>query len=223
MGLGVPAGTTTPCMNAASRPDTPASAKVGTSGSRDDRFPLVTASARNLPAVTCGTAVADDDIDFEVFLDDPHHVVAGSKSPWARRNTLSLAELIDEPWVFPEGQVVRGIIAEAFRAHGLAMPRERVTSGTLHMQHHLLATGHFLTVTASSVLRYNAKEWSLKALPVDLRVKPRPHAIVTLKNRILSPVVKLFIDELKTVARAQPQLTTATRANSSTDKRRSGR
>jgi len=167
-------------------------------------------------------AVADDDIDFEVFLDDPHHVVAGSKSPWARRNTLSLAELIDEPWVFPEGQVVRGIIAEAFRAHGLAMPRERVTSGTLHMQHHLLATGRFLTVTASSVLRYNAKEWSLKALPVDLRVKPRPHAIVTLKNRTVSPVVKLFIDELKTVAGAQPQLTTATRANSSTDKRRSG-
>ena len=76
-----------------------------------------------------------------------------------------------EAWVFPKGQVVRGIIAEAFRAHGLSMPGEHVATDTLHLRNHLLATGRFLTILAGSVLTYNAEQWSLKALPVDLRIK----------------------------------------------------
>ena len=144
--------------------------------------------------------IIDDDINVEVFLDDPHFVVAGLRSPWARRRNVNLAELVGEAWVFPKGQVVRGIIAEAFRAHGLSMPSEHVTTDTLHIRNHLLATGRFLTILAGSVLRYNAEQWSLKALPVDLRIKPRPHAIVTLKNRTLSPIAELFIRELKAMA-----------------------
>jgi hypothetical protein len=38
----------------------------------------------------------------------------------------------------------------------------------------------------------------LKGLPVDLPAQPWPVAIVTLKNRTLSPVVQLFIDHLRT-------------------------
>jgi DNA-binding transcriptional LysR family regulator len=142
----------------------------------------------------------DDDINIEVFLDDPHFVAAGASNPWARRRNVNLAELVNEPWVFPKGQVVRGIIDGAFRAHGLSMPGEHVTTDTLHVRNHLLATGRFLTIIAGSVLSYNAKQWSLKALPIDLRSKPRPHAIVTLKNRTLNPVAELFIRELKAMA-----------------------
>jgi DNA-binding transcriptional LysR family regulator len=142
----------------------------------------------------------DDDINLDTFLDDPHFVVAGTKNPCVRRRKLSLADLVNEPWVIPRGQVVRGIIASAFRAHGLPFPQERVTSGTLYIQQHLLATGRFLTITAKSFLHYNAQQWSLVALPINLRIKFRPHAIVTLKNRTLSPVVQVFIDELKAVA-----------------------
>jgi DNA-binding transcriptional LysR family regulator len=111
-----------------------------------------------------------------------------------------LAELVNEAWVFPKGQVVRGIIADAFHAQSLAMPNEHVTTDTVHIRNHLLATGRFLTIIAGSVLRYNAQQWSLKALPIDLRAKPRPHAIVTLKNRTLNPVAELFIRELKTAS-----------------------
>ena len=66
---------------------------------------------------------------------------------------------------------------------------------------HLLATGRFLTVLPDSVLKYNAKQWSLKALPIDLGVKPRAVAIVTLKNRTVSPVVQLFVEHLRAVAK----------------------
>jgi hypothetical protein len=34
-----------------------------------------------------------------------------------------------------------------------------------------------------------------------LRIKPRPIAIVTLKNRTVSPVVQLFIEHVRAVAK----------------------
>ena len=144
--------------------------------------------------------LVDDDINIDVFFDDPHFVAAGAGNPWATRRNVRLSDLMNEAWVFPKGQVVRGIIEDAFRAHGLSMPSEHVTTDTVHIRNYLLATGRFLTFIAGSVLTYNAKQWSLKALPINLRSKPRPHAIVTLKNRTLNPVAELFIRELKAVA-----------------------
>ena len=146
-------------------------------------------------------AFVEDDLDIEILFDDPHFVVAGTRSRWARRRKIALAELVNEPWMFPGNQVPRAQITEAFKAHGLKVPQETVSAASILLRKHLLATGRFLTVLPDSVLRYNAKQWSLKALPVDLGVKPRPVAIVTLKNRTLSPVVQLFVEQVRAVAK----------------------
>jgi DNA-binding transcriptional LysR family regulator len=143
---------------------------------------------------------AEGDFDVEFLFDDPHRVVAGARSPWARRRKITLAELVNEPWIFASNQVIRELITEAFKARGLEVPQERVSASSILLRNHLLATGRFLTVLPDSVLRYNAKQWSLKALPIDLGVKPRSVAIITLKNRTVSPVVQLFIEHVRTVA-----------------------
>jgi DNA-binding transcriptional LysR family regulator len=143
----------------------------------------------------------EDDLDIEILFDDPNRVVVGTRSRWARRRKITLAELVNEPWILPPNQVVSALITEAFKAHGLEVPQERVNAGSILLRNHLLATGRFLTVLPDSVLRYNAKQWSLKALPVDLGVKPRAVAIVTLKNRTVSPVVQLFVEHLRAVAK----------------------
>jgi DNA-binding transcriptional LysR family regulator len=143
----------------------------------------------------------DDDLDVEILFDDPYRVVAGARSRWAGRRKVALAELVDEPWILSPNQVISALIAEAFKAHGLEVPQEKVSAGSIVLRNHLLATGRFLSVLPNSVLRHNAKQWSLKALPIDLRVKPRPIAIVTLKNRTVSPVVQLFAEQLRAVAK----------------------
>src|SRR5215470_1732337 len=56
MSFGVPAGTRTPTQLSPSISPWPASVMVGTSGRLGERVLLVTASARNLPALICGTA-----------------------------------------------------------------------------------------------------------------------------------------------------------------------
>ena len=76
-----------------------------------------------------------------------------------------------------------------------------MSAGSILLRNHFLSTGRFLDVLPDSVLRYNAKQWSLKALPVDLGVEPRSIAIVTLKNRSVSPVVQLFVEHLRAIAK----------------------
>ncbi len=143
------------------------------------------------------------DLDVEILFDDPSRVVVGMLSPWARRRKVSLAELADEIWTFTSDQVIRNLITEAFQSHGLNSPQERVSASSMLLRNQLLATGRYLTVLPESVLRRNAKQWSLKALPVDLGMKPMSVAIITLKNRTVSPVVQLFIEQVRAVAKTE--------------------
>jgi len=137
----------------------------------------------------------DDDIDAEVLFEDRRFVVAGVRSRWAGRRKLALAELAHEPWILdPPTAAAIPLITAAFRAHGLELPRRNVTTFSLHVRSYLLATGRFLAIMPDSTLRFSGKRWSIKVLPIDLGVPPQRVAIFTLKNRTLSPAVKLFIE-----------------------------
>lgn len=147
--------------------------------------------------------VIDDEIDVEILCEDEFFVVAGAGTAWARRRKLTLAQLMNEPWIlFPSSSLSGKYIEAGFQAHGLELPKRQLTSFSMQLRFHLLADGRFLTVLHHSVLRFNAKRWSLKALPIDLLVRPMPIAIFSLKNRTLSPVVRLFVDHAREIARS---------------------
>jgi DNA-binding transcriptional LysR family regulator len=147
--------------------------------------------------------VSDDELDAEILFEDHHFVVAGSLSQWARRRKVMLAELVNERWIhMPLDTVIGSLIAEAFSTEGLEMPRECVTTFSMQIRSHLLATGRFLTIMPSSMLRFNREAWHLKALPTKLRIRPRFVAAVTLKGRTLSPQTQLFMGQLRLVTKA---------------------
>jgi len=147
-------------------------------------------------------AFADDEIDVDNLFNDRLLVVASRESRWARRRTISPAELVNEPWILaPPSNLVRELFIEAFRAHRLEAPRAKVTSNSMNVRMHLLASGRFLTFIAESLLHQNAKRWSLKALPVDLGTQQLTVAVATLRNRTLSPTARLFLDHIKIATR----------------------
>jgi DNA-binding transcriptional LysR family regulator len=148
----------------------------------------------------------EDDIEIEHVFDEPNYVVAGLSNPLASRRKIDLTDLVDEAWIFPQNPVIVEMIRKAFEARGLEPPVERVSAGSISLRNYLLATGRFLTVFPNSILHYNAKRWSLKALPIDLRIKPPSIAILTLKHRTLSPVVNLFIEHLREAAKPMKAL-----------------
>ena len=92
------------------------------------------------------------------------------------------------------------LLDSAFQAENLTTPRANVTCFSMHVRMHLLATGRFLTIVPESMLRYNEQRWSIARLPIKLRIAPRRGAIVTLKGRTLSPLVKNIITHVRTVA-----------------------
>jgi len=142
-----------------------------------------------------------NDLNMEVLFDDPVVVVAGVHSPWARRRKIDLAELVDAPWILsPPGTWLYKHVVQAFAAKGLEMPKPRLVSYAMDLRVKLPVRGQFITGVASSVLR-GSDGRALKKLPVDLPVWPWRVAILTLKNRTLSPVVERFIECAREVAK----------------------
>jgi DNA-binding transcriptional LysR family regulator len=135
----------------------------------------------------------------DILFEDHLVVVAGANSRWARKRKVKLADLIDERWHLPPGPA-GSHAAEAFRAYGLPLPRLAVTSNSTHLRNLLLATGRYLSVAPASELKMSARRLSLKILPIDLGVTRRPIGIITLKNRLLSPVAQLFLNEAHALA-----------------------
>jgi hypothetical protein len=68
------------------------------------------------------------------------------------------------------------------------------------MQLGLLVLGHYLTITARSWLHSNARLLSLKVLPVPFDHSPSSVAILTLRNRTLTPLAEIFISHAKEAA-----------------------
>jgi DNA-binding transcriptional LysR family regulator len=148
------------------------------------------------------THALEPDMDVEVLFDDQVFVVAGQASKWLGRRKLTLAELVDEHWLLaPIDNDPGSPVFEIFHALGLAVPRARVLSYSLNVRTSLLATGRFLAIIPASALRFGAAPSVLKVLPCALPPSVQPVAVTTLKNRMLSPTAKLFIESAREVAR----------------------
>jgi DNA-binding transcriptional LysR family regulator len=149
-----------------------------------------------------GGPLADEQFGYETLYDDSYVVLAGAQNPWARRRRIKLAELVNEPWALPTPDGVLGLVAiEAFRACGLDFPRATVVADFAEARMSLLTTGRFLTISPASTLKFPSRRPELKVLPVELSMAPMPVGIVTVRNRTLSPVAKLFIECAREVAK----------------------
>ena len=141
-----------------------------------------------------GSAV-DERLSFELLFEDSYVVAAAAQSPWVRRRRITLAALVDEPWMLPP------IGIDAFHGKGLDCPRKTVFTNSPEAGLSLLATGRFLAILSTSVLKDFANRAEIKILPVEVPIAPVPTGLVTLKNRTLSAVARLCIEQAREVAK----------------------
>src|SRR5262245_59518214 len=153
-------------------------------------------------AMARGFDFEDADIHEEALFEDPLVVYAASDSPWARRRKISLADLIDAPWILAFYNTPSGrLIVEAFKASGFEPPKARVKTFRIDAVLGLLATGRYVSIGPRSMLSMCAKRLSLKMLPIKLQHRPSTVSIMTLKDRTLSPVAELFIKYAREAAK----------------------
>jgi DNA-binding transcriptional LysR family regulator len=116
----------------------------------------------------------------------------------ARRRTIDIAELGEEPWILTPPDTWNYIyVAEAFRAQGRDMPTVRLFGFSVHLVNHFVANGPYLTAYPTV-----ARFCSLKPLPISLPARPWMVTLVTLKNRTFSRVVERFIECARDVSKA---------------------
>ncbi len=126
---------------------------------------------------------------------------------WAHRRKIDLADLADAPWILAPSGFSNIVLAEAFRARGLDMPKVSLKTFSIHIRANLIAGSPFVTTLPRSVLDHYAHRLPLKALPIALPPRPWPLMMVTLKDRTVSPVVERFIKCAREVTKSMTDRT----------------
>jgi DNA-binding transcriptional LysR family regulator len=127
---------------------------------------------------------------------------AGAQTRWGRRRNIKLAELAAERWVLAGPETWNyAALAEAFAAQDLEMPKITIRTLSVHIRANLLARDEFITALPRSVLHLYAERFGLKALPVDVPLRPWPVILLSLKNRTVTPVVERFVDTIREIGK----------------------
>ena len=174
---------------------TAASAARNLQDLRERKYDLVLGFGWSLPT----QELSAEDLAIETLFEDQLVIVAGSGNKWAaRRRPIDLGELADEPWITQGPQTWNHrVLAEAYRARGLALPKGSIVTLSISVIAHFLADGRFISAMPRSVANFR----SLKVLPVKLPVRPWPVNIARVKNRTLSPIVERFVESARDFTR----------------------
>jgi DNA-binding transcriptional LysR family regulator len=164
-----------------------------------------------LALVPLARGLASEELAETVLFQDRLRVIVGMKTRWARRRQVRLADLVDESWcVVPSA--IGSLMAEAFSQRGLKAPRITVMTTTAHLLFQLVESGRCVGHFGDGLLHFFTHRFAVKRLPIELPIKPFAVAIVTLRNRTLSPMAQIFIDCAHEVVR--PLMTRQSHAGS---------
>jgi DNA-binding transcriptional LysR family regulator len=151
-----------------------------------------------LALVPLARSVANPELVETILFKDHLRVLAGRNSRWAHRRKVTLAELVDEPWcVVPSA--IGSLMADAFSVSGLQSPRIALRTTTAHLILQLIASGSCVGHFGDMLLDFFLERFAVKRLPIKLPLQPFAVAIVTVRNRTISPVGRLFIDVARDV------------------------
>ena len=142
----------------------------------------------------------NDDLDVRTLFHDELAVLCSRRSKWARRRNVSLADLVDEPWVFPHSTgFLTNVMRTAFEEQGLAFPRATVITASTYALSVLVGNGNFLGIHPRAMLTTPNKHPLLTAVDVRLPTTRGAIGLIALKDRSLSPVAKLFAQSVASV------------------------
>jgi DNA-binding transcriptional LysR family regulator len=145
---------------------------------------------------------APDDLVVQTLFHDELAVICSKQNKWAIRRGVSLADLLDEPWVFPHsnGFLIR-VIKKAFHECGLDTPLPTITTTSTYALSVLVGNGQFLTMHPRAMLTTPSCHPQLAAVDVRLPMTRQPIALITLKDRSLSPAALLFVQSVLEMAK----------------------
>lgn len=147
-----------------------------------------------------GTAVADNDLVFAPLAKDTLVLVVPAARPWNRRTEVSLREMVRLPMLLREvGSGTRTVLERALGARGLTLGDCRVAA-ELHSTTAIkqaLKEGHGISFISALAVASERAAGTLRVARVrGLGRIHRTYFTVVRRKRVLSPVVRAFLEYL---------------------------
>jgi DNA-binding transcriptional LysR family regulator len=134
-----------------------------------------------------------EDLSCEILFHSPLAVLANKNHPLVKCSKLNLKDLMGERWTLsPPDSYFGRIVADIFRRKKLELPRSIISTISIHMRVDLLASGDFISVLPTYILRRQGNSAWLRALDVSLN-EAGPIAAITLKKRRPAAALKHFL------------------------------
>jgi DNA-binding transcriptional LysR family regulator len=140
-------------------------------------------------------------VTLEPIIQDELFVIVSPQHPWAKRKTISIAELTKEPFIFrEEGSGTRQVTEKYFSSHGIKMRdvHLNITLGSTESIKEAVESGIGVSIVSKWVARKEVKYGNLIMLGVKEGRMVRNFYLVMNKNAILSHAVTEFVSFIKT-------------------------
>lgn len=142
--------------------------------------------------------------DFVPLANEKLQLVVRRKHPLLRRRGLSLAGLIEWPWVLqPITVPSRTLLEEEFARAGIATPFDVVECTSIFATLQLLQSSDAIAMLPESVTRDYVTTGLLKLLPLSVDQKLSSFGVLTRKDEALSEIAAAFVRELHRHAGAE--------------------
>ncbi|MDO4231048.1 MAG: LysR family transcriptional regulator [Lautropia sp.] len=136
----------------------------------------------------------DSNYQFRAIDDEELLIVTAPDHPLAERRRVPLDRLLDYDWVLqPPGSPMRAVVEQEFRAHGLAMPRGLIETGSMLTTTDLVRHSESISVLPATVAQDYARNGLLYTLPYRLERKLEAYGSIVRRDRPLSPAAREFL------------------------------
>lgn len=155
--------------------------------------------ARELDFVAARIPPGVDPGQFDCFDMDEEEacLLVRSEHPLADRNAVDLAELVDRQWICqPPDSFLRQSVERLFVSHGLPPPGRVIDTESLFAALTIAARTDLIAPVPALILGIIDRT-RFKRLPIEHPLMLPRYALVTLKNRPLTPVAAAVLDAMK--------------------------
>lgn len=146
-------------------------------------------------------------LDQVVLFDDDFVLVAGRNHRLARTKSLTMADLVDEPWVLPHaGGPLYDHVCALFLTQVGRLPANVVESTTSLVTNLMLIEHYgFLNFMQRSVAQTYTKRGVLRIMPLSLGSPIGPHVVAVRRDTSHPPAVDALLKALQQVTAATPE------------------
>lgn len=141
------------------------------------------------------------DLVFRPFARDPLVVIVAPDHPWARRRSVSLSALADQPLILREpGSSTRELLERRLRAVGVE-PRSTVEIASTEAIKRAVEAGAAVGVLATAAVRREVEAGDLRALGIRDRAVALTLSIAYSRERAESPLLRAVLEAVQPIMR----------------------